>query len=237
MREWTRLLVAGGVLIGLSVTTLAGAPTLITPVSQTRTTSAETSFTSPEFTDFDSQNDAALDFGPFNSSVNASIKVFDPNTGPVIGASATQNSAIFDSSFFGQGTAGANAEPGTGAGTGTGQSAFFFEFSIATTVNYTLSGSIDASSQFTGSGQASVTLDGPGGTLYTLSTSGGPQAIGANGTLAPGTYTLTATADASTALAQDDATASFDFTLSVVPEPAAGLSMLMLLLAGALRRR
>lgn len=208
----------------------------IAPVSQDRSILAEAEFTSSEYSDFDTHNDQANDFGAFNSSVSASVRVFDPNSGPEISGSAYQNSQILGGSIFGEGGASAQSEFGTGNGTSHGASSMMVEFSLASAATYDLSGSLDATSQSTGSAEASFELIGPGGTVYSLSTTSGSQPLSSSGALLAGSYTLTVSSTSDIAFAEDTASSSYNFLLTIVPEPAMGSLALVGLLWMRARR-
>ena len=132
--------------------------------------------------------------------------------------SATQDSSAATSStglsVTASGSVGATATgPGTvgTVGAGVGESLISVNFTVGKSQNY----SISATRSVPAGGTATITLAGPGGTVYDVSGSPASQ----SGTLPPGTYTLSvdtqANAEVNATTNTTSSTGSFSVTLSV----------------------
>jgi hypothetical protein len=179
----------------------------------------------------DSDSEAAPGFGAFSSDIDALI------TAEVI-ALAAQESDISSMGMSGSGEASAEAPGSSGVPLGDAGSTFFAEFTVPATIDFVLTGSLLVSRDASASGLADISLDGPGGNIFSDSLSDdGLSPFAAGGTLDPGTYTLSLGAFATVTESGDTSSASWDFELTFVPEPSglAALGLVGLMLRG-LRR-
>lgn len=206
-----------GVAAGLP--SLAVAMTPYSPTAQTRYVTVEARVTSSEAGDFDSNDDSASGFSTFSSAVGAFASLSDPNQPRGAGSSASQLSDFLASSIVATGAAGAYADPNMAFNVSSiGESGFVADFDISAPTPFELNGVLDAADNG-GSPYASIAIFGPTGTLINLDTSGGPVPIGLVGVMTPGSYTIAILALAEIGSVDSSAGASFDVTLTFVPEP------------------
>jgi hypothetical protein len=229
-------------LAGLLGAAAAGAA-LINPVSQTRTIFAEANGYDGSNWIRDSQTDGAPDFGLFDSAVTAQVDI----PGGTVIASATQLSAIGSASVSARGSAVAHFGPDFSFSVTTAHSDFELTFDVLQPLTFVLTGYVVVSSPFLlpTQGEAGVTLrGGPGNQMivqFGIADFGHQFGYG-EGELLPGQYTLTANSRIFNdwivdGYGSDPLSASYEFDLSVVPEPATGLLLAGGLLALAIRRR
>lgn len=221
-----------------------GVADLISPTSQSRSieanAAADGEFGGP---DSDSASMSAPDFGPFDESIFVSA-----SSDGSANARATQTSSILADSLLAAGLASSSAV-GTLAGEGSSDadSSFLVAFDLTQSVTYTLTGTLGSGASGMAPGfNAAVTLTGPDGVIVTAAIDpfGGPTSASINegGVLAPGAYTLSASAGAGVFSCCGDGgtsgSANFDLAFSVVPEPASmSLAVVGLILAARRRPR
>ena len=215
------VLCASGILAGP-----AGAVDLLTPVSQARSVSVTALAVDFALSESDQQSDslAAPDFGLFDFDTVVDAVV----TNAVASASGLQVSEVLGDSILAAGAMSATADSYNyeAQGQSSGASRCEVVFDVAASTFFTLAGSLSA----LGTGASSLTLDGPSGTLVSLSAGTNQTTpVAEAGSLEPGTWTFGVTATGS-ALADFfvflQGSASYDLSLVLdtgtgVPAPAA----------------
>jgi hypothetical protein len=172
-------------LIVLLVVSAGAANAVITPTSQSRTISSTAFAADATGSGSDSDSNAAVDFGPFNDGVFATVLL----PGAIGSGTATQLSEINPGSIHAEGSHSANGEgwEEEGYGDGSGNSHFEVTFDLGQTSDYELSGWIE---EFD-SGSTHLSLTGPSGTVhYLYPPSNETLFISEQGNLAAGSYTL-----------------------------------------------
>lgn len=223
--------------IGL-VTPLAAAGT-ISFSDQLRSIESHTEVASSETSDADNQTKMAPDFSPFTETVDVTSSLtVGPDTIAAF-ADAAQNSTLAADGIDADGMAHAATDP-TVSGvdpSGSGNSYISLTFEVDADTPFLLSGALSISA-IAGDGYGAVGFYflGPGGVpvLEAFIDEESTEPLAAGGILVAGEYTLDVFASAYADTSDDAAVASFDFALSLIPEPASGL---LALLGGVLLRR
>lgn len=203
----------------------ADAGLIISPTSQVRETETLAEVVG-EGGATDSDLESAPGFGSFNSAIDAQVAVGDPEDPVSAHAAATQISDIFAASVTARGAASAAssaAQPGLTPSAG-GRSAFTVEFELDSPAAYTLSGMLNAAATNGGAPLAFVQFESTlAGTLYALSITDGSAPVLHGGVLPAGEYQLIALAEALADPSDKSATADFEISFQLVPEPGSAL--------------
>jgi hypothetical protein len=227
--------------IGLAICAAFAYPStagaLLTPIAQERAVTAEAMVVAEDIFQ-DSQTDAATDFSPFNANVTATAGSGGPQA-PRTTGTASQQSQINPDSLIGTGGVTAHADAGFPNNmSATGASDFRVTFSVDQAVDYLLTGLLEASPAPGGDVPplARALLSGPGGDIYAVEIESGSAPLLSAGILPPGEYELIVLATATVEASGHDASASFEFSFTAVPEPGtiSGFALLALI---ARRRR
>jgi hypothetical protein len=198
----------------------------ITPISQSRSVSAQASvedFSAGEI-DSDSDSDSAADFGLFDTVVFAHATLH----GVEASAQASQGSGFSvdpigpgSEGIFAHGDAGSNAAWGASEfGSSQARSDFSITFALAQPASYQLPWSLANLYGFYSSGIASFTLrGGPNDEIIARFQWSGEGSIGSvyTGVLPPGDYLIEAHAEAQSLFSPEEASSSFGVDLYLVP--------------------
>jgi len=222
--RWNALGIA--VLAALAAQARAG---ILTPTDQFRSVEASASVTEGETEVMDSQSLSAPGFGLFDEAVSALASLGDPNDAVAGRGAADQLSGFLPTMTFGNGTAAADTDlsPDGRAPNGFGLSVFSATIMLDADTPYDMTGSLEMSSAGGGSGIASVVFEGPGGVLIEEESLDGTVPFGASGLLVSGEYTIDIFVVAEANAAGAEAAGSFDFELTLIPEPGSAASLLL----------
>ncbi|NNE43312.1 MAG: hypothetical protein HKN12_03815, partial [Gemmatimonadetes bacterium] len=177
----------GSLALSLAATLLAvsatGAATL-TPVAQNRQVTGSSFAMDSATSNTDSDSHTAPDFSAFNQGASALVSL----SGALGAGSGHQNSQLTATAITAVGGHAANGEgwEESGWGDGSGRSLFDVTFTVDASVDYSLTGAIEAFD----SGDTQIDFSGPGGVIYQDWANGIILPVSQTGTLAPGTYTL-----------------------------------------------